>query len=305
VKTSSVHKIAFIMKFLVVVAALVACAAAKPGAVTYSGFPFATAYNGFAGYHGLPAVSYAAAPALTYAAAPALTYAAAPAVVAPAFSKTQYHAQDELGQASHGYAYPGQAHAVVRDAAGNERGSYAYINPDGNEIRVDYTAGHGGFQVASNALPVAPVHAAALPAPVADTPEVAHAKAAHFAAHAEAKARSHLRKKRGVIAAAPLAAPAVTYSAFAAPALTYAAAAPALHYSALHAPALHYSALAAPAVHHYTAAALAAPAIAAAPAVTYAAAAPAVVAAPTHALRVAELTKVVNNPGHAVSYRVD
>jgi len=163
--------------------------------------------------------------------------------------------------------------------------------------------------VASNALPVAPVHAAALPAPVADTPEVAHAKAAHFAAHAEAKARSHLRKKRGLIAA-PLAAPALTYSALAAPALTYAAASPALHYSAVHAPALHYSgvhapalhysAVAAPAVHHY-----AAPAVAAHHAVAYTAAAPAVVAAPTHALRVAELTKIVNNPGHAVSYRVD
>jgi len=275
---------------MIVLAAFVACAAAKPGAVTYAGFPYATtAYHGFTGF------PYAAAPAVTYAGAPALTYAAAPAVVAPAFHKTQYHAQDELGQASYGYAYPGQAHAAVRDAAGNERGSYAYINPDGNEIRVDYTAGHGGFQVASNALPVAPVHAAALPAPVADTPEVAHAKAAHFAAHAEAKARSHLRKKRGVaLAAAPLAAPALTYSAFAAPALTYSHA-PALTYA--HAPALHYSAYAAPAVHHYAAAA---------PAVAYTAAAPAVVAAPaTHALRVAELTKIVNNPGHAVSYRVD
>jgi len=276
---------------LVVIAAVIACASAKGGAVTYAGFPYAAApYHGFAGYHGLP---YAAAPALTYAAAPALHYAAAPAVIAPAFHKTQYHAQDELGQASYGYAYPGQAQATVRDAAGNERGSYAYINPDGNEIRVDYTAGHGGFQVASNALPVAPVHAAALPLPVADTPEVAQAKAAHAAAHAEAKARG-LRKKRGILAPAPLAAPlAVTYGALAAPAPLAYAHAPALHYSAVHAPALHYSAIAAPAVHHY----------AAAPAVAYAA--PAVVAAPTHALRVAELTKIVNNPGHAVSYRVD
>lgn len=43
---------------------------------------------------------------------------------------------------------------------------------------------------------------------------------------------------------------------------------------------------------------------AAAPAVTYAAAAPAVTyAAPL--LRPAQLTTIVNNPGHAVSYRVD
>ncbi|CAG7722914.1 unnamed protein product, partial [Allacma fusca] len=37
----------------------------------------------------------------------------------PAVTKTQYHAQDELGQSSHGYAHPGQAAAEVRDAFGN------------------------------------------------------------------------------------------------------------------------------------------------------------------------------------------
>lgn len=42
----------------------------------------------------------------------------------------QYHAQDELGQASYGHAEPGQAHAAVRDAFGNVAGSYAYINPE-------------------------------------------------------------------------------------------------------------------------------------------------------------------------------
>jgi hypothetical protein len=36
----------------------------------------------------------------------------------------------------------------------------------------------------------APVHIAALPVPVGDTPEVAAAKANHFRAHAEALARS-------------------------------------------------------------------------------------------------------------------
>jgi len=292
-----------------VIAAFVACAAAKPGGFAYSTF----GAHPYAAYHHLGAPALAA-PAVHYAAAPAVHYAAAPAVVAPAFHKTQYHAQDELGQASHGYAYPGQAHAVVRDAAGNERGSYAYVNPEGQEIRVDYTAGHNGFQVASNALPVAPVHVAAqLGAPL-DTPEVAAAKVQHAHAHAEALARSHLRKKRGVVAA-PLAAvaPVATYhstpaatalTAYGAPPLHYAHA-PALHYA--HAPALHYAAapaLAAPAVHYAAAPALAAPAVhyAAAPAL----AAPALAyAAPAHAVRVAELTKIVNNPGHAVSYRVD
>ena len=50
-----------------------------------------------------------------------------------------------------------------------------------------------------------------LPAPQADTPEVAHAKAVHFAAHAEARARNAAadladgviisRKKRGIVSA--------------------------------------------------------------------------------------------------------
>ena len=31
--------------------------------------------------------------------------------------------------------YLGQAHSAVRDAAGNVRGAYAYINPDGNESK--------------------------------------------------------------------------------------------------------------------------------------------------------------------------
>ena len=78
-------------------------------------------------------------------------------IVAPAFTKTQYHAQDEFGQSSHGYAHPGQAAAEVRDAAGNVRGSYAYIDPTGKEVRVNYIADAvNGFRVESNALPVGP-----------------------------------------------------------------------------------------------------------------------------------------------------
>jgi len=160
---------------------------------------------------------------------------------------------------------------------------------------------HNGYRVASNALPVAPSAVLAGPLPVADTPEVVAAKVQHFAAVAEAQARSG-RKKRGII---NYAAPTVYSSSVVhTPALTYAAA-PAITYAA--APAVHTYA-AAPAVHTYAAAPAltyaAAPAVtyAAAPAVTYAAA-PAVVAA--NPLREATLTKVVNTPGHAVSYRVD
>lgn len=59
---------------------------------------------------------------LTYAAAPGIV--AAPAVAAvPVATKSQYHAQDELGQASWGHSEPTQAHAAVRDATGGVSGS--------------------------------------------------------------------------------------------------------------------------------------------------------------------------------------
>ena len=105
----------------------------------------------------------------------------------PLPSASQFHAQDELGQASFGYAHPGQAASNFRDAWGNQVGSWAYIDPNGKEVRVSYVADSMGFRVLSNALPVAPL---AAPAPVNDTPEVQEAKRQHFAAVAEAKARN-------------------------------------------------------------------------------------------------------------------
>jgi hypothetical protein len=254
------------MKAFIVLATIVACAVANPQ-VAYTtnvaGYPWAHHVAPAVTYAAAPAVTYATAPAVTYAAAPAVTYATAPvtytsAVVAPVATKTQYHAQDELGQASYGYAHPGQAHAALRDAAGNVRGSYAYVDPNGKQVRVDYVADHNGYRAESNALPQGPV---AGPAPVQDTPEVAAAKAAHLRTVDEVKHR----QRRGVItyAATPY-----TYAhhpwghavAYTAPVTTYAAA---------------------PLAHTYTSAVL------------------------THPVRQATLTKVVNTPGHAVSYRVD
>ncbi|ODN03525.1 Cuticle protein 7 [Orchesella cincta] len=271
------------MKAFVVLAAVVACAYAKPQVI----------FSGYSGLQGLTlgGIQYATGPSII--SAPAVTYAA-PAIIAPAVTKTQYHAQDELGQASYGYAHPGQAHAAVRDAFGNVRGSYAYVNPEGKEVRVEYVADGGGFRVASNALPVGPEVPAAPavpvlvgPEPVQDTPEVAEAKAAHAKLVAEAVARNaeadkadeakeaekpQSRRKRGIIAAAA----------------PIALASPAVHTIQV-APALHT---------------LQTVQLAAAPAITYSAIAPAVVAA-AQPVREATLTKVVNTPGHAVSYRVD
>ncbi|XP_022203095.2 cuticle protein 16.5 [Nilaparvata lugens] len=122
---------------------------------------------------------------------------------------------------------------------------------------------------------------------LADTPEVAAAKVAHFAEHAAA----HARGKRSVT---PVITPAATTPLLAAtaPVLSYAAA-PAVYpysaYAAHYAPSI-YSA--APAVYG---AHLAAPAVYSAP----------VVPAVAPAVRAATLTTIVNTPGHAVSYRVD
>jgi len=145
------------------------------------------------------------------------------------------------------------------------------------------------------------------PAPVVDTPEVAEAKAAHARAVAEAQARNaeaekveaeapkpetQSRRKRSILVSSPIVQSSIlrTPSSWAystSPLLTSHVVSPSVTYAA--APALTYAA--APAVTY-----------SAAPAVTYAAA-PTVVAA--NPLREATLTKVVNTPGHAVSYRVD
>jgi hypothetical protein len=74
---------------------------------------------------------------------------------------------------------------------GNQVGSYAYINPEGKEVRVSYVADALGFRVVSNDLPVGPVANMMIPMPVMETPEVAAARAAHMAAHLEAKTRLH------------------------------------------------------------------------------------------------------------------
>ena len=126
-----------------------------------------------------------------------IVHAAPVAVPSPIFSK--FHSQDELGQASFGHVTADQSASNFRDAFGNQVGHYSYINPDGQEIVVQYTAGKDGFRVLSNFLPMAPggpvVGPAGPvlvgPAPVLDTPEVHEAKLAHFAAVAEAKARLH------------------------------------------------------------------------------------------------------------------
>merc|ERR1712223_82310 len=151
-------------------------------------------------YAAAPApVAVAAAPA-AYAAAPVAVaaaptaYAAAPVAVAPLAApiagpvSSQYQSQDEFGNLAYGYQNINSAKQEQGNALGGVTGSYTYADEAGVHT-VNYVADDFGFRVASDNLPVAPVHNAALPvapvhaaAPVVDTPEVAEAKAAFFAA---------------------------------------------------------------------------------------------------------------------------
>ena len=127
-------------------------------------------------------------------------YTALPALpTLAAATSVQWHAQDELGQASFGYAYPGQAAANYRDFAGNMVGTWAYINPNSKQVQVSYTADHRGFRVLSNDLPVAPVANLVAPVQVQDAPDVAKAKIEHAAAIAAAKAAAPVRTKRQIM----------------------------------------------------------------------------------------------------------
>jgi hypothetical protein len=100
----------------------------------------------------------------------------APQSVQPSTSDTarQYQSQDGFGQAKFGYSHPGQSAETHRDAQGNQVGSYAYINPEGREIRVNYIADKNGFRVDNDHTQ--------------ETAEVAAARSSHMAAHAAALA---------------------------------------------------------------------------------------------------------------------
>merc|ERR1712098_743430 len=169
--------------------------------------------------------TYAAAPAIaapvattTYAAAaPAIaaapvaaTYAAAAPVVAAAPvaapASSQFQAQDEFGNIAYGYQNINSAKQESGNAYGGVTGTYTYADEAGVHT-VNYVADALGFRVAGDNLPVAPVYNAALPvapvhnaAPVVDTPEVAEAKAAFFAAF---EAEASRTKRSAQLAAWP------------------------------------------------------------------------------------------------------
>merc|ERR1711970_1293109 len=190
----------------------VAAAPALAATAPIVGAQYAAAYT--------PAV--AAAPA-AYAAAPVAVAAAPLAAPIAGPVSSQFQAQDEFGNLAYGYQNINSAKQEQGNALGGVTGSYTYADEAGVHT-VNYVADDFGFRVASDNLPVAPVHNAALPvapvhaaAPVVDTPEVAEAKAAFFAAF-EAEASRTKRSAQlagfatGLLPAAPVAA-----AAYAAP----------------------------------------------------------------------------------------
>merc|ERR1712183_1207311 len=161
-------------------------------------------------------VAYAAAPAPVAVAAAPAAYAAAPVTVAAAPLaapiagpvSSQFQAQDEFGNLAYGYQNINSAKQEQGNALGGVTGSYTYADEAGVHT-VNYVADDFGFRVASDNLPVAPVYNAALPvapvhaaAPVVDTPEVAEAKAAFFAAF---EAEASRTKRSAQYIAAPTA----------------------------------------------------------------------------------------------------
>lgn len=124
------------------------------------------------------------------------------AAYAPIIS-SQYQTQDTLGQYSYGYNDGLSAKAESRSVDGTVNGGYSYVDANGLVQNVQYTADSLGFRTAATNLPVGPAPAVAAIAPVQvaatipaivsagplETPEVIAAKAAHFAAHVEARTR--------------------------------------------------------------------------------------------------------------------
>lgn len=95
---------------------------------------------------------------------------------------SQYHSQDALGQYSYGYNGGSSAKVESKSIDGITRGSYSYVDANGNVQTVEYTADAlNGFRAAATNLPKAPID---------DTPEVIQARAEHLRAFNEASRRS-------------------------------------------------------------------------------------------------------------------
>lgn len=93
---------------------------------------------------------------------------------------TQYHAQDEHGQYSYGYAGGPSSKAETKTADGVVRGEYSYVDANGIIQTAHYVADpHHGFRVVATNDPSGPLAhpVAAHPVPAPHPVPVAHAVA--------------------------------------------------------------------------------------------------------------------------------
>uniref|UniRef100_A0A182NZU3 Cuticle protein 6 n=1 Tax=Anopheles epiroticus TaxID=199890 RepID=A0A182NZU3_9DIPT len=95
------------------------------------------------------------------------------------YEAKQFHGQDGLGRAMFGYSDHNQARLEARNANGEVRGSYQYVNPLGEDVIVQYWSDGLGFHQIDNRPEVRLQ-------PVTETPEVREARLAHLKAWEEA-----------------------------------------------------------------------------------------------------------------------
>lgn len=95
--------------------------------------------------------------------------------------QSQYHSQDELGQYRYGYSSPLVAKDETKTFDGVTRGSYSYIDANGQYQTAAYVADGLGFRIAATNIPQQ-----VQPAYIPDSPEVAEAKSKLFALQKEA-----------------------------------------------------------------------------------------------------------------------
>jgi hypothetical protein len=151
---------------------------------------------------------------------------ASPALLGPAVFaaqsqvRSQYHSQDGLGQYNYGYNGDLSAKVESRSLDGVTRGSYNYVDANGQLQTVEYTADdQNGFRALATNLPRAPIDNQIVPEPVRETPEVAQARAEHIRAYNEAALRAAAAPEYPhQIAAVPQFAPAPAVFAVRAPA---------------------------------------------------------------------------------------
>jgi len=132
-------------------------------AEAFYGSPLATTYaSAFAPAIAAPAIRTYAAPAIAAVRTVAPAVAAAPVIAQPApvtYASTasvkavpaavhasQYHAQDEFGNYSYGYANPNSQKKEAGNAYTGVQGSYSYVDSYGLNRRVDYVADGLGFR---------------------------------------------------------------------------------------------------------------------------------------------------------------